>query len=111
MGHREHGLYPEGLAQTVSTIPNDAAFKLPDEIFSNQQIVLEKQTLDVFDNPHTRTIVDRLGKNVEYAVFGVVTEYCVRFAAKGLLEHGRKVAIVKDAIETLKQEDGPAHTR
>ena len=34
-------------------------------------------------------------------VFGVVTEYCVRLAAKGLLERGKKVSIVQDAIETL----------
>jgi nicotinamidase-related amidase len=35
----------------------------------------------------------------------VVTEYCVRLAAKGLLERGRRVAIVKDAIETLNPEE------
>jgi nicotinamidase-related amidase len=39
-------------------------------------------------------------------LFGVVTEYCLSFAAKGLLERGRRVAVVQDAIETLKQEDG-----
>ncbi len=39
-------------------------------------------------------------------MFGVVTEYCVSFAAKGLLERGRRVAVVQDAIETLKREDG-----
>ncbi|MGC2698797.1 MAG: isochorismatase family protein, partial [Candidatus Acidiferrales bacterium] len=38
-------------------------------------------------------------------VFGVVTEYCVRFAAKGLLERGRRVSLVRDAIETLNPED------
>jgi nicotinamidase-related amidase len=36
----------------------------------------------------------------------VVTEYCVNFAAKGLLERGRRVAVVTDAIEALKPEDG-----
>jgi nicotinamidase-related amidase len=36
----------------------------------------------------------------------VVTEYCVRFAAKGLLDRGRRVSVVADAIETLKAEDG-----
>jgi nicotinamidase-related amidase len=35
-----------------------------------------------------------------------VTEYCVSLAVKGLLERGRRVAVVQDAIETLKQEDG-----
>ena len=38
-------------------------------------------------------------------VYGVVTEYCVRFAALGLLETGKPVTLVTDAIETLKRED------
>jgi len=105
-GTRGARIIPEGLAQTFATVPNDAAYQLPAEILDNQQIVIEKQTLDVFDNPHTKTIVNRLGKHAEYIVFGVVTEYCVRLAAKGLLERGRKVSLVKDAIETLKPEDG-----
>ena len=30
----------------------------------------------------------------------MATEYCVALAAKGLLQGGRKVALVRDAIET-----------
>jgi nicotinamidase-related amidase len=75
-----------------------------------QQVILEKQTLDVFDNPLTETVVDRLKQftdaDAEFAVFGVVTEYCVRCVAKGLLERGRRVSLVEDAIKTLKPEDG-----
>ena len=48
----------------------------------------------------------RLGNDAEFVVFGVVTEFCVSFAAKGLLERGRRVAVVQDAIETLKRDDG-----
>jgi nicotinamidase/pyrazinamidase len=99
-------IVPEGLAQTFYTIPNDDKFKLPKNLQSFQQLILEKQTLDVFDNPHANTIVNHLGKDVEFVIFGVVTELCVRLAAKGLLERHRKVSIVKDAIETLKSEDG-----
>ena len=99
-------IIPEGLAQTFYTIANDEKCQLPKNLLSYQQLILEKQTLDVFDNPHASAIVDRLGKEVEYVIFGVVTEYCVRLAAKGLLARGRKVSIVKDAIETLKPEDG-----
>lgn len=99
-------IIPEGLAQKFYTVANDAAMKLPEKFLIYQQIVLEKQTLDVFDNPHASTIVERLGKEVEYAVFGVVTEYCVRLAAKGLLERGRKVSLVSDAIETLNPVEG-----
>jgi nicotinamidase/pyrazinamidase len=94
-------IIPEGLALKFYTVANDAAIELPENFLSYQQIVLEKQTLDVFDNPHTSVIVERLGKDVEYAMFGVVTEYCVRLAAKGLLERGRSVSLVTDAIETL----------
>jgi nicotinamidase-related amidase len=39
-------------------------------------------------------------------VYGVVTEYCVRACALGLLARGRAVEVVTDAIQTLKTEDG-----
>jgi nicotinamidase/pyrazinamidase len=99
-------IIPEALADTFLTIPNQGGFKLPDDLFAYQQIVIEKQTLDVFDNPMTDEVVNRLPRDAKYIVFGVVTEYCVRLAAKGLLERGRKVSLVNDAIETLQPEDG-----
>jgi nicotinamidase-related amidase len=79
---------------------------LPSNLFKHQQIVIEKQMLDVFSNPHTNAIVEKLARDAEFIVFGVVTEYCVGLAAKGLLDRGRKVAIVTDAIETLKADEG-----
>jgi nicotinamidase/pyrazinamidase len=51
-------------------------------------------------------LLEQFGDEVEFVVFGVVTEYCVRLAAKGLLDRGRRVFVVQDAIETLKAEDG-----
>lgn len=99
-------IVPEALADSYLSVPNERGFKLPPNLFDYQQIVIEKQTLDVFDNPLTNEIVNRLPKDAHYFVFGVVTEYCVRLAAKGLLERGRKVSLVQDAIETLKAEDG-----
>ncbi|MGH9746064.1 MAG: cysteine hydrolase family protein [Candidatus Acidiferrales bacterium] len=98
-------IVPEGLTTDYLTIPNSEAWRLPADLFTHAQAVIEKQLLDVFSNPHTNEIVSRLGNDTEYAVFGVVTEYCVHFAAKGLLDRGRKVFVVKDAIETLKAED------
>jgi len=99
-------IIPEGLTRDPVTIPNDSSRKLPEDLFRHPQVVLEKQTLDVFDNPHTSELVERLGAGAEYVVFGVVTEYCVKCAAKGLLDRGRKVSVVRDAIETLNPEDG-----
>jgi nicotinamidase/pyrazinamidase len=99
-------IIPEGLTTNPRTIPNDPSQKLPEDILDSPQAVLEKQTLDVFDNPHASELVDRLGGDAEYVVLGVVTEYCVRCAAKGLLDRGRKVSIVEDAIEALNLADG-----
>jgi len=98
-------IVPEGLTKDFLIIPNREKFPLPADLFDHAQIVIEKQALDVFSNPHTNEIVERLGPEVTYVVFGVVTEYCVHFAAKGLLDRGRKVFVVEDAIETLKAEE------
>ena len=99
-------LVPEALAEKVVTVPNEPTAALPRDLFRYQQIHLEKQTLDIFESRHAAELVKRLGDNTEFVVFGVATEYCVRLAAKGLLERGHRVAVVKDAIETLKTEGG-----
>lgn len=96
----------EALTEKVVAVPNEPTTELPKDLFQYQQILLEKQTLDIFQSLHAEELVNRLGKDAEFVVFGVVTEYCVRFAAKGLLERGRRVFVVKDAIATLKAEDG-----
>jgi nicotinamidase/pyrazinamidase len=99
-------LVPEALTDRVITVPNEPAASLPDDLSRYQQIHLEKQTLDIFQSAHADELVERLGPDVEFGVFGVVTEYCVAFAAKGLLSRGRRVSVVRDAIETLNSEDG-----
>jgi nicotinamidase/pyrazinamidase len=99
-------LVPDALAERVARVPNDAEAQLPEDLSRYQQILLEKQTLNIFESRHADSLVQRLGTQPEFVVFGVVTEYCVSFAVKGLLERGRRVAVVQDAIETLKQEDG-----
>lgn len=99
-------LVPEALTEKVVRIPNDADAKVPPDLSQYQQVLLEKQTLDIFQSRHADELVKKLGNHAEFVVFGVVTEYCVKFAAQGLLQRGRSVAIVRDAIETLKKEDG-----
>lgn len=103
-------MIPETRADRVLFIPNRAGAPIPEDLSVYQQVILEKQTLDVFDNPHAQTVLDRIARftehNAEFFVYGVVTEYCVRLAARGLVRRGRRVALVQDAIETLKKEDG-----
>lgn len=99
-------LVPEALTDKIARVPNAADAKLPDDLSKYQQILLEKQTLNIFESRHAGALVKKLGDKAEFVVFGVVTEYCVSFAVKGLIERGRHVAVVQDAIETLKREDG-----
>jgi nicotinamidase/pyrazinamidase len=96
---------PEALTEKYVTVPNHPAAKLPHDLEQFQQILLEKQTLDIFESHHAETLLDRLPRDAEFIVFGVVTEFCVRLAAKGLLERGRRVAVVSDAIETLNKHE------
>jgi nicotinamidase/pyrazinamidase len=100
------GLVPEALTERVITVPNEPTATLPDDLSRYQQILLEKQTLDIFQSAHADELVERLGPDVEFVVFGVVTEYCVGLAARGLLHRGRRVSVVRDAIETLNSDDG-----
>jgi len=99
-------LVPEAITDKVVRVPNETTAKLPGELSAYQQILLEKQTLNIFESWHADELVRRLGNHAEFVVFGVVTEYCVSFAVKGLLERGQRVAVVRDAIETLKPEEG-----
>jgi nicotinamidase-related amidase len=99
-------LLPEALTDNYVRVENDPALKLPADLSRYQQIVLEKQTLDIFQSHHADALVERLGSAAEYVVFGVVTEYCVGWAVRGLLQRKRRVAVVRDAIETLAPEVG-----
>jgi nicotinamidase/pyrazinamidase len=97
---------PEALTDNFIRVENDELAKLPEDLFKYQQIILEKQTLDIFESRHAEALLERLGNTVTFVVFGVVTEYCVGLAAKGLLKRGRSVMIVLDAIESLAPENG-----
>lgn len=83
----------------VPTVPGDYPVE------GAEQIIVEKQALDCFTNPNLPRILERLDAG-PCVVYGVVTEYCVRCAALGLLRLGKPVEVVTDAIQTLKEEDG-----
>jgi nicotinamidase/pyrazinamidase len=69
------------------------------------QILLEKQTFSALSNVNFKLLIDHFGAD-RYVVYGVVTEVCVKFAAFGLLETGKRVEIVTDAIRALDEENG-----
>jgi nicotinamidase/pyrazinamidase len=76
-----------------------------ERIDAAQQIILEKVHLDCFTNPNLQWILETLNAE-HYVVYGVVTEICVSFAAFGLLNTGKRVEIVTDAVRALSEEAG-----
>lgn len=71
-----------------------AATLVPDQIF------IEKDELDLFSSPALEKMLDSL-RITDCVVYGLLTEYCVRFAVMGLLARHRKVLLVTDAVHHL----------
>jgi len=65
-----------------------------------QQIIIEKQHVDVFTAPNLARVVELLAAE-HFVVYGVVTEICVLYAARGLLKYGKPLTIVTDAVAAL----------
>src|SRR5215472_14152129 len=99
-------IIPEGRLSQTLVLPNDKTFRLPADLHAYDQIIIQKNELNVFSNPHTNALLallkhHNIRDDAEFIVFGVVTEHCVQFAAAGLLERGKRVAVVSDAIKEI----------
>lgn len=93
------------LPQAVVLSTGTGAFEeVQPRLSGARQIVVEKQQLDVFTNPHLRPLLQYF-KADRYVLYGVVTELCVRCAAFGLLESGARVDLVTDAVKSLSGQD------
>jgi nicotinamidase/pyrazinamidase len=75
---------------------------LPDRYLEGREFLLLKKSFDVFTNPNTERLLDRLDPN-EIVVFGVATDVCDDAAIRGLLDRGRKVSFVEDAARGLDE--------
>ena len=66
-------------------VPNDPA-RTPEEtqLRAAQQIIVEKQSYNLFDNPHAERIFRALSPRL-LVVFGVAPDSCVRSAVRGRL--------------------------
>ncbi|WP_435008515.1 cysteine hydrolase family protein [Tundrisphaera lichenicola] len=79
---------------------------LPDAI--PPHLTLPKQQYDVFSNPDAERVIDSYSRgNPTFVVYGVATDYCVRCAVEGLLDRGKQVAIVADAIRAVASAAEP----
>ncbi len=69
------------------------------------QTVFEKQVVDFGATEQFQAEVGRLHAD-RFVVYGVVTEYCVKSAALALLQAGKKVEVVTDAIQSIDGGEG-----
>ncbi|MCO5165545.1 MAG: cysteine hydrolase [Planctomycetes bacterium] len=84
-------------------VPNAEADTVPDP--TRVHPVLEKQQFSLFTHRKAEQVIGATGAR-ELAVFGVVTEVCVRQAVLGLLERGYAVRVVEDAIWPIEAAAG-----
>jgi len=75
---------------------------LPDRWLEGREFLLLKKHFDVFTNPNTERLLDRLDPD-EVILFGVATDVCDDAAIRGLLERGRRVRFVEDAARGLDE--------
>ncbi|MFW6013260.1 MAG: cysteine hydrolase family protein, partial [Candidatus Bipolaricaulota bacterium] len=79
--------------------------KVEEHLSSKGEVFFEKQSFDVFNNPHLDRVLARL--NVKQAVlYGVTTDFCVRAAAFGMADRDIEVYVVEDAIKPVNPKDG-----
>ena len=91
---------PETLVANPFVVPN-RPIELPSDLHSFRQIIIEKDKLDVFTNPNVSALLGRIGKKRDIVLYGVVTEICVAFTARGLIQRGYRVQCVTDAVRAL----------
>jgi len=77
------------------------------ELDVHRQLVFEKSRFSIFDNPSAAQTLQEIQAET-FIVCGVATDYCVKAAVEGLLERGKRVRLVVDAIagvDKAKSED------
>ena len=72
---------------------------LSQDIRNHSQIIVEKQSIDVFTNPVLEKLVRILPPRA--IVFGVTTEYCVRSACLGLRLNNVQTVLITDVVAAL----------
>ena len=86
-------------------LPIDWSGDLPDDILDHQQIIIQKNTLDPFMSWMLHEVIERLQKP-RCLVFGVATDYSVRYVCLGLLKRKCRVSIILNATRPMREDNG-----
>jgi nicotinamidase-related amidase len=87
----------------------DTSTDLPvDLLYRYRQIILYKRCMDPFDEPRIDRLLSEIRAN-EFVVIGACAEGAIEATALGLLQRGKRVSVVEDAVGTRdKQKAGHA---
>jgi nicotinamidase/pyrazinamidase len=67
-----------------------------------RHLTLHKRRYDLFTHPDADRIIGLLARgSPTFVIYGVATDYCVKAAAGGLLDRGRCVTLVVDAMRAV----------
>jgi nicotinamidase/pyrazinamidase len=88
---------------TISSV-HGALDSLAKDLANVTQFIVEKQHLDAFTNPNLLRLLHTLRAD-RYVVYGVVSEFCVHHALRGLFQTGAQIQVVTDAIMSLDQRE------
>ncbi len=77
--------------------------EVTESMMGHDQIIIEKQSHDIFDNTNIGKVITQLNAS-DFVVFGVATDICVKLATLGLLRRGYKAALVTNAVKAAAQE-------
>jgi len=68
-----------------------------------RQIVLHKRCLDPFDEPRIDRLLSEIRAN-EFVLIGACAEGAIEAAALGLLQRGKRVTVIVDAVGALDKQ-------
>ena len=75
------------------------------EVRDYHQIIFEKKTFSIFDNPNFLPFLKKIRKK-KFFIYGVATEYCVKSAVEGFLKERYEVFLISDAIKAIDEKKG-----
>ena len=94
-----HGARKVAETEQVDPVPITLE-QLPDRYLDGREFLLLKKSFDVFTNPNTERLLERLDPD-EIVVFGVATDVCDDAAIRGFLDRGLRVRFIEDAARGL----------
>ncbi|MHC4638926.1 MAG: isochorismatase family protein [Planctomycetota bacterium] len=93
------------LLNNRATFPADGNTNLPlDVLRAHRQVVLHKRCTDPFDEPRIERLLTEM-KADEFIIIGATAEDAVKAMVLGLLQRGKKVRIVADAVGSRDKQE------